>query len=52
MVTTKRVGAVMRKVMGWIVAAAAAFTVATPAAASAITYYHNELAGSPVVATN
>jgi RHS repeat-associated protein len=52
MVTIKQVGAVMRNVVGWIAAAAAALAVATPAAASTITYYHNDLAGSPVVATN
>jgi RHS repeat-associated protein len=52
MVTIERMGAAMKRAIRWFTAAAVAAGVAAPAAASTITYYHNDLAGSPVVATN
>ena len=52
MVTIKQMGGTMKRAMQWLATAAVAAVMASPAAASTITYYHNDLAGSPVVATN
>jgi RHS repeat-associated protein len=53
MVTIKEMGLSARRSLLWLAAVAAtAIAAMTPAAASTITYYHNDLAGSPVAATN
>ena len=52
MVTIKELGSAMKRAMQWLATAAAAAVIASPAVASTITYYHNDLAGSPVAATN
>lgn len=51
MVTIKTMTAMAKRALRWI-AAVIAIAAALPAAASTITYYHNDIAGSPVAATN